>query len=115
MGEDRKVYKVLVGKPKGRRPLGRPSCRWEAGIRMKLKEIGWGCVEDSCERCDEPSGSRATELVKYRNGTTADQDSNKKTSIALFSLRFVCRPDRAIILQVLKSFITVFLNDTHSV
>jgi hypothetical protein len=37
MGEDRKVYKVLVGKPEGKRPLGRPRRRWEDGIRMDLK------------------------------------------------------------------------------
>jgi hypothetical protein len=42
MGEERKVYKVLVGKPKGKRPLGRPRRRWEDGIRMDLKEIGLG-------------------------------------------------------------------------
>jgi hypothetical protein len=43
MGEERKVYKVLVGKPEGKRPLGRPRRRWEDGIRMDLKEIGfWG-------------------------------------------------------------------------
>jgi hypothetical protein len=42
MGEERNVYRVLVGKPKGKRPLGRPRCRWEEGIRMYLREIGWG-------------------------------------------------------------------------
>jgi hypothetical protein len=43
MGEERKVYKVLVGKPEGKRPLGRPRRRWEDGIRMDLGEIGlWG-------------------------------------------------------------------------
>jgi hypothetical protein len=40
MGEERKMYKVLVGKPEGKRPLGRPRRRWEDGIRMYLKEIG---------------------------------------------------------------------------
>jgi hypothetical protein len=40
MGEERKVYKVLVGKPEGRRPLGRPRRRWEDRIRMDLGEIG---------------------------------------------------------------------------
>jgi hypothetical protein len=40
MGEERKVYKVLVGKPDGRRPLGRPRRRWEDGVRMDLREIG---------------------------------------------------------------------------
>jgi hypothetical protein len=42
MGEDRKVYKVWVGTPKGKRPLGRPRRRWEDGIRMDLREIGLG-------------------------------------------------------------------------
>jgi hypothetical protein len=40
MGEERKVYKVLVGKPEGKRPLGRPRRRWEDGIRLDLREIG---------------------------------------------------------------------------
>jgi hypothetical protein len=42
MGEGRKVYKVLVGKPEGKRPLGRPRRRWEDGIGMELGEIGLG-------------------------------------------------------------------------
>jgi hypothetical protein len=45
MGEERKVYKVLVGKPEGKRLLGRPRCRWEDGIRMDLREIGLGGVD----------------------------------------------------------------------
>jgi hypothetical protein len=40
MGEERKVSKVLVGKPKGKIPLGRPRRRWEDGIRMDLRKIG---------------------------------------------------------------------------
>jgi hypothetical protein len=36
MGEERKVYKILVGKPEGKRPQGRPRRRWEDGIRMDL-------------------------------------------------------------------------------
>jgi hypothetical protein len=40
MGEERKVYKDLVGKSEGRRPLGRPRCRWEEGVRMDLRETG---------------------------------------------------------------------------
>jgi hypothetical protein len=42
MGEERKLYKVLVGQPKGRRPLGRPMRRWEDRIRMDIRDIGWG-------------------------------------------------------------------------
>jgi hypothetical protein len=45
MGEERLMYKVLVGKPEGTRPLGRPSRRWEDGIRMDLREIGLGSVD----------------------------------------------------------------------
>jgi hypothetical protein len=41
MGEERKVYKVLVRKPKGKIPLGRPRSKWEDGIRMDVREIGW--------------------------------------------------------------------------
>jgi hypothetical protein len=39
------VYKVLVGKPEGKIPLGRPKCRWEDGIRMDLRETGRGYVD----------------------------------------------------------------------
>jgi hypothetical protein len=42
MGEGRNVYRVLVGKPEGKRPLEIPRRRWEDGIKMVLKEIGWG-------------------------------------------------------------------------
>jgi hypothetical protein len=42
MGEESKAYKVLVGKPEGKRPLGRPRRRWEDEIRMDLREIGLG-------------------------------------------------------------------------
>jgi hypothetical protein len=42
---ERKVYKVLVGKPEGKRPLGRPRRRWGDGIRMDLREIDLGGVD----------------------------------------------------------------------
>jgi hypothetical protein len=45
MGEERNVYSVLMGKPDGKRPLGRPRRRWEDGFRMDLREIGWGSVD----------------------------------------------------------------------
>jgi hypothetical protein len=45
MGEGRGVYRVLVGKPEGKRPLGRPRHRWEDNIRTDLQEVGWGCVD----------------------------------------------------------------------
>jgi hypothetical protein len=45
MGEGRNVYRVLMGKPKGKRPLERPKHRWEDWIKMDLREIGWGGIE----------------------------------------------------------------------
>jgi hypothetical protein len=42
MGERRGAYRALMGKPEGRRPLGRPSRRWEDNIKMDLREAGWG-------------------------------------------------------------------------
>jgi hypothetical protein len=39
-GEERGVYRVLVGRPEGKRPLGRPTCRWEDNNKMDLREIG---------------------------------------------------------------------------
>jgi hypothetical protein len=44
MGEDKGVHRVLVGKPEGKRPLGRPRCRWEDNIKMGLQEVGGGVV-----------------------------------------------------------------------
>jgi hypothetical protein len=41
IGEKRDTYRILVGKPEGKRPLGRPRKRWEDNIRMDLREIGW--------------------------------------------------------------------------
>jgi hypothetical protein len=45
MGEGRVVYRVLVGKPEGKRPLGRPKRRWEVNTKMNLKEVGCGSME----------------------------------------------------------------------
>jgi hypothetical protein len=45
MGEKRNVYRLLVGKPEGKRLLGRPRCRWVDNIRMDLGEGGWGDVD----------------------------------------------------------------------
>jgi hypothetical protein len=45
MGEKRNAYKIFVGKPGGRRPLGRPRRRWVDNIRAELREIGWDGVD----------------------------------------------------------------------
>jgi hypothetical protein len=41
MGEKRNVYRILVGNPEGKRPLGRPKRRWVDNIKMDLREMGW--------------------------------------------------------------------------
>jgi len=46
-GESRRVYRVLVGKPEGKKPLGRPRCRWEDNIKMDLEEVGCGALTGS--------------------------------------------------------------------
>jgi hypothetical protein len=78
MGEGRNVYRILVGKPEGKRPLERQRHRWEDRIRMDLREIGWGrgCGVDApgsrkgpvmgSRKCgDEPYGSGDTESVLF--------------------------------------------------
>jgi hypothetical protein len=45
MGEKRNVYRLLVGKPEGKRPLGRPRCRWMDNIKMDLLDIGLSFVD----------------------------------------------------------------------
>jgi hypothetical protein len=70
MGEVRGAYNILVGRPEGRRPLGRHRHRWEDNIKMYLRETGFGDVDwihlaqdkdrdriGSCEHGDEPLGS----------------------------------------------------------
>jgi hypothetical protein len=68
MGERRGAYRALVGKPEGRRTLGRPRRRWEDNIKMDFREVGWGNgldkfgpgqeqVAGCCEYGDETSGS----------------------------------------------------------
>jgi hypothetical protein len=45
MGEGRGVYKFLVVKPEGKRPMGRPRCRWEDDIKVDLQEVGCGGMD----------------------------------------------------------------------
>jgi len=45
MEEGRGVYRVLVGKPEGKRPLGKLRCRWEDNIEMDLQEVRWGDMD----------------------------------------------------------------------
>jgi hypothetical protein len=45
MGEGRGAYRILVGRPEGRRPLGRPRRRWEDNIKMDHQDVGWEGVD----------------------------------------------------------------------
>jgi hypothetical protein len=45
MGETRNAYRILVGKPEGKKPLGRPRLRWVDNIKIDLREIGWDGVD----------------------------------------------------------------------
>ena len=58
MGEGRGMYRVLVGKPEGKRPLGRPRRRWEDNIKMDLQEVRGGC-EDWMELAQDRDRWRA--------------------------------------------------------
>ena len=58
MGEGRGVHRVLVGKPEGKRPLGRPRRRWKDNIEMDLREVGGGC-EDWMELAQDRDRWRA--------------------------------------------------------
>jgi hypothetical protein len=60
MRERRGAYRALVGKPEGRRPLGRPRRRWEDNIKMDLREVGWGHGLD-------PSGSGWGQVASFLN------------------------------------------------
>ena len=58
MGEGRGVHRVLVGRPEGKRPLGRPRRRWEDNIKMDLQEVRGGC-EDWMELAQDRDRWRA--------------------------------------------------------
>ena len=66
MGEDRGVHRVLVGKPDGKRPLGRPRCRWEDNIKMDLQEVGRGRRGDWMELAQDRDRWQAL-VGKVRN------------------------------------------------
>jgi hypothetical protein len=70
MGEGRGVQRVLVGKPEGKRPLGRPRCRWEDNIKMDLQEVGGG-REDWMELAQDRD-KRHSAYIKIKKSSEAD-------------------------------------------
>jgi hypothetical protein len=67
MGKGRGVHRLLVGKPEGKRPLGRPKRRWEDNIKMDLQEVGGSCG-DLIERAQDRDSWRAlvSTVMKFR-------------------------------------------------
>jgi hypothetical protein len=89
MGEKRKVYKVLVGKPEGNRSLGRPRRRWEDGIRTDLRETGlrgvdWIRLAQDRDRwravVSTTSGTPATSVVQGHS-----KKKSKEKGIKIFA------------------------------
>jgi len=75
------VHRVLVGKPKRKRPLGRPRRKWENNIKVDLREVGgletgWSWLRiETCEYGDEPSGSiNCGEFLDYLQNQLASQE-----------------------------------------
>jgi hypothetical protein len=62
MGERRDVYRWLVGKPEGRRPLGRPRCRWINNIKMDLSVVDWFLLAQDRHR----RGALVNAVMKFR-------------------------------------------------
>jgi hypothetical protein len=83
MGVKRNAYRLLIGKPEAKRPLGRPRRRWMDNIKMDLGEIGWsGSVWlriGTSEFGDEPSGSMNVE--KLSSGVTTGGHSSSAQSV----------------------------------
>ena len=70
MGESRGVYRILVGEPEVKRPLGRPRCRWEGNIKMDLQEVGCGYMDGSSWLRIGTGGGALVNAVMNLQGST---------------------------------------------
>ncbi|KAJ4450726.1 hypothetical protein ANN_02156 [Periplaneta americana] len=76
MGESRNAYRVLVGRPEGKRPLGRPRCRWEDNIKMDLREVGYDDREWINLAQDRDQWRAYVRSLQIENGTPEITDKN---------------------------------------
>jgi hypothetical protein len=74
MGEKRNSYRLLVGKPEGRRPLETRRRRWLDNIRMDILELGWGEMDCACSK-----DGAAVERVKVVGGKARGKEATRKT------------------------------------
>ncbi|KAJ4433647.1 hypothetical protein ANN_15957 [Periplaneta americana] len=92
--ESRNAYRVLVGRPEGKRPLGRPRRRWEDNIKMDLREVGYddrksGPMAGLCEGGNEPPGSlraswqHCSGEMFLENAETLEQRSSAQCTLGL--------------------------------
>jgi hypothetical protein len=84
MGKKRNAYRLLVGKPEGKRPLGRPRRRWVYNIRMDLGEVGW-CDVDWIDLAKDRNRGRAlvNSVLNLRVPLNAGKLSSGLTSTGL--------------------------------
>jgi hypothetical protein len=84
MGEKRNAYRLLVGKPEGKRPLGRPRCGWVDNIRMDLVEVGWGDVGWICLAVDRDRWRALVNSVfnfRVVGGKARGKETTRKTKM----------------------------------
>jgi hypothetical protein len=88
MGEKRNAYRILVGKPEGKRPLGRPRCRWVYNIKMRLEEIG--CKVLYCSQVAQDNDLVKTFGLHKRLGISLSIPPSA-SRVALGCMELVCR------------------------
>jgi hypothetical protein len=90
MGEGRNVYRVLVGKREGKRPLERPRRRWKDGIRMDLREIGWGGGVEWIQLAQDRDRWRAVVSAVMNLGALAPLSHSTKLTRPTCGIQFLC-------------------------